>query len=407
MLSLLPQPILYLALHNLQKLETIDADGLRALWTVFSKSKHAIEANMGRRLENISWRLWWREMIHANGESASSLHQLLNSLGNYNNPNNSTLDSSLSTRMQEDICILDAPMAPPASSEMHEVAETQCMEHSGETVHDPARKIFFIQSDDEFEDDDDELEYGNSGYERNSPYAELHPLNHFTSDDPLDTPPVIPPSLRTSYLPDSFMSNSEDDYESDTESETIPELPAFHLELCHDTIANTDLSGLKFCSAPEQNELSKQTSIVTLKENEWIFKKTVNSPGQGPLAGGRSLLSSLVEEYRKRQLFLSQAKQNSRAEIRRDTRKRFPQKGPNALDLSTRLAPTTITSSEMAIPHLSSRCPQSPGELPDSLRRLVGQREGRNLFSWAGTLERWEGRFWEWKENSSGPWFRW
>ncbi|KAF8266276.1 hypothetical protein EI94DRAFT_1662986 [Lactarius quietus] len=58
MVSHLPSPVLTLASHALDHLDTPDA--LPGLWTVFTKCKESLQD--GRRLENISWRLWYREL---------------------------------------------------------------------------------------------------------------------------------------------------------------------------------------------------------------------------------------------------------------------------------------------------------------------------------------------------------
>lgn len=55
----LPDPVLALSMASLQKLNTADVDQLANLWNVFTKCKESLES--GRRLENLSWRLWFRE----------------------------------------------------------------------------------------------------------------------------------------------------------------------------------------------------------------------------------------------------------------------------------------------------------------------------------------------------------
>ncbi|UZJ57334.1 hypothetical protein CBS101457_006654 [Exobasidium rhododendri] len=55
----LSDPVLALSLINLEKLPDINVDQLANLWNVFTKCKESIES--GRRLENLSWRLWFRE----------------------------------------------------------------------------------------------------------------------------------------------------------------------------------------------------------------------------------------------------------------------------------------------------------------------------------------------------------
>ncbi|KAN0062251.1 hypothetical protein ACQY0O_005432 [Thecaphora frezii] len=57
--SSLPDPVLALSIDNVLKLNDLDLDQLANLWNVFTKCKESLES--GRRLENLSWRLWFRE----------------------------------------------------------------------------------------------------------------------------------------------------------------------------------------------------------------------------------------------------------------------------------------------------------------------------------------------------------
>ncbi|KAI9020870.1 hypothetical protein CLU79DRAFT_719640 [Phycomyces nitens] len=59
MVQTLELPMLSLAMPNIHKLDSITTDSLSCMWTVFSKCKENLEN--GRRLENLSWRLWYRE----------------------------------------------------------------------------------------------------------------------------------------------------------------------------------------------------------------------------------------------------------------------------------------------------------------------------------------------------------
>ncbi|KAK9474043.1 uncharacterized protein V1510DRAFT_391491 [Dipodascopsis tothii] len=52
----LKDPVLSLAVANLTKVDTSDAENLHSIWAVFTKCASALEN--GRRLENLSWRLW-------------------------------------------------------------------------------------------------------------------------------------------------------------------------------------------------------------------------------------------------------------------------------------------------------------------------------------------------------------
>ncbi|WBW72665.1 GATA-like domain protein [Schizosaccharomyces osmophilus] len=54
-------PMLSLETDNIAKLGTLTADNLSCMWNVFTKCAENLEN--GRRLENLSWRLWYRETV--------------------------------------------------------------------------------------------------------------------------------------------------------------------------------------------------------------------------------------------------------------------------------------------------------------------------------------------------------
>ncbi|OSX57581.1 hypothetical protein POSPLADRAFT_1095013, partial [Postia placenta MAD-698-R-SB12] len=58
MIAHFPSPVLSVAADVIQGLEGEDA--LYSLWALFTKCKESLKD--GRRLENISWRLWYREI---------------------------------------------------------------------------------------------------------------------------------------------------------------------------------------------------------------------------------------------------------------------------------------------------------------------------------------------------------
>lgn len=64
-------PVLALSLNNIGKLDDQDrvADDLQNLWSVFTKCKGALQD--GERLENLSWRLWYRQGPFMQEEDAS------------------------------------------------------------------------------------------------------------------------------------------------------------------------------------------------------------------------------------------------------------------------------------------------------------------------------------------------
>ncbi|KAF9476218.1 DUF1752-domain-containing protein, partial [Pholiota conissans] len=56
-----PIPVLSVAPDAVRDLDGHEA--LYGLWTLFTKCKESLQD--GRRLENISWRLWYRELMLA------------------------------------------------------------------------------------------------------------------------------------------------------------------------------------------------------------------------------------------------------------------------------------------------------------------------------------------------------
>ncbi|KAG2218134.1 hypothetical protein INT45_000432 [Circinella minor] len=61
MVRALDLPVLSLAIPNICQSDDITAENIYSMWSVFSKCKDHLEN--GRRLENLSWRIWFRESI--------------------------------------------------------------------------------------------------------------------------------------------------------------------------------------------------------------------------------------------------------------------------------------------------------------------------------------------------------
>lgn len=57
--SRLASPVLSVSINDIAKVDTTNVDNLFTMWTIFSKCADSLEN--GRRLENLSWRLWNRE----------------------------------------------------------------------------------------------------------------------------------------------------------------------------------------------------------------------------------------------------------------------------------------------------------------------------------------------------------
>lgn len=66
-----PAPVLSLQLGNIHKSGATGRESLVQMWHVFSKCGKSIED--GRRLENLSWRLWYED-LRPTGEGVSPSH---------------------------------------------------------------------------------------------------------------------------------------------------------------------------------------------------------------------------------------------------------------------------------------------------------------------------------------------
>ncbi|RJE18764.1 hypothetical protein PHISCL_08894 [Aspergillus sclerotialis] len=67
--SRLSTPVLTVDAEKMHKVDTANAQSLHGMWMVFSKCKDYME--QGRRLENLSWRLWTRETFCVEPETSS------------------------------------------------------------------------------------------------------------------------------------------------------------------------------------------------------------------------------------------------------------------------------------------------------------------------------------------------
>ncbi|KAL1927010.1 hypothetical protein VTP01DRAFT_5340 [Rhizomucor pusillus] len=59
MTHIFEQPMLSLSTQSIHRIQEVDVEDLRAMWSVFTKCKAHLEN--GERLENMSWRLWYHE----------------------------------------------------------------------------------------------------------------------------------------------------------------------------------------------------------------------------------------------------------------------------------------------------------------------------------------------------------
>ncbi|KAI8140499.1 hypothetical protein BJV82DRAFT_622825 [Fennellomyces sp. T-0311] len=187
MIQSLDVPVVSLAVPNIHKLNEITSDDLSCMWTVFTKCKDNLEN--GRRLENLSWRLWYRESLiekaqeqhvrtpipiqsnnndtdyfsYASSESSceSSL-QTPPSL-KHMSPSSfkrmiSSLNNPIEKQQQQPIQLLPTPTpTPPASvapqPKAQPVVPPQPKKKAAYSAPKPPRK-FFVSDDEESEDEE-------------------------------------------------------------------------------------------------------------------------------------------------------------------------------------------------------------------------------------------------------------
>lgn len=103
-------PVLLLASNSIGKLGTLDADNLCCIWTVFTKCGENLEN--GRRLENLSWRLWYRTTHFCNEDS---------SFCTYKTNNHSHASSEFSKDKGFDVPELSSSVDSASSLDEHEI----------------------------------------------------------------------------------------------------------------------------------------------------------------------------------------------------------------------------------------------------------------------------------------------
>ncbi|KAG2216064.1 hypothetical protein INT45_010633 [Circinella minor] len=97
MIQSLDVPVVSLAVPNIHKMNEITSDDLSCMWTVFTKCKDNLEN--GRRLENLSWRLWYRESLIEKAQEQNHVRTPIpiQSNNNMNNDDYFSYASSAST----------------------------------------------------------------------------------------------------------------------------------------------------------------------------------------------------------------------------------------------------------------------------------------------------------------------
>ncbi|TFK81716.1 hypothetical protein K466DRAFT_604271 [Polyporus arcularius HHB13444] len=133
MISHFPSPILSVAADAVKDLEGEDA--LYGLWALFTKCKESLKD--GRRLENISWRLWYREMAFSQTTPSSSPGSLSPSFSEKRSP------SPITPISEDGLVTPQVPLPHPSLSPANDVATAYSwhVQHSATTVMTAGRRL--------------------------------------------------------------------------------------------------------------------------------------------------------------------------------------------------------------------------------------------------------------------------
>ncbi|CAO3649543.1 unnamed protein product [Cunninghamella echinulata] len=145
-----------LEIPSIQKAMTIDE--LSFMWNVFSKCKNSIEN--GRRLENLSWRLWYRESSlqhHHHHSSSVSTCSTFGPATLNDDHNNTTMDIQINNHYNENNESTNINNNIIHLTENKEITKEE-IPYQLSNQQSRKSKFFVDNSDTEDEDDDDEEE---------------------------------------------------------------------------------------------------------------------------------------------------------------------------------------------------------------------------------------------------------
>ncbi|KAF3936862.1 hypothetical protein ABW19_dt0205399 [Dactylella cylindrospora] len=123
--SRLDSPVLSLSINNITKIDTHNVDNLFGMWTIFSRCAESLEN--GRRLENLSWRLWNQETFYTGTETR--FRSSLRESGTPASSSSSTRSRS-STSSTEDVPALSSSVESATSNDRY----TQSSVHSNQST---------------------------------------------------------------------------------------------------------------------------------------------------------------------------------------------------------------------------------------------------------------------------------
>ncbi|KAK6512233.1 hypothetical protein TWF481_001124 [Arthrobotrys musiformis] len=112
--SRLDSPVLSLSINNISKIDTHNVDNLFGMWTIFSRCAESLEN--GRRLENLSWRLWNQETFYTGTVSKfrASAHESEESTSS-----SASTRSRSSTSSTEDVPALSSSVESASSNDRY------------------------------------------------------------------------------------------------------------------------------------------------------------------------------------------------------------------------------------------------------------------------------------------------
>ncbi|KAL8949040.1 MAG: hypothetical protein Q9222_004824 [Ikaeria aurantiellina] len=144
--SKLASPLLTIDPGKMQQIDTRNAESLHSMWAVFSKCAEAIED--GRRLENLSWRVWNRETLCCEPQphlstAPPSVHTRISRFGTSNVPDLSASVDSVSSDEDEQEDIEDRMHTAPMDIKAPRIrdAESRLETSKGREKHITSLKL--------------------------------------------------------------------------------------------------------------------------------------------------------------------------------------------------------------------------------------------------------------------------
>ncbi|KAI8884288.1 DUF1752-domain-containing protein [Backusella circina FSU 941] len=280
-------PVLSLAIPNIEKMDTTNTDNISCLWTVFSKCKDNLEH--GKRLENLSWRVWYRERSATQNKSRISPVPIQASTKQEDSFDNTEHLSSNSFKRL--ISSLDNKFKLPQKVSHHTSLPNdipQKKEMEKEATNTRRVKKFFIRDDDD-ESDDEGLD---TSVNDDQPVA-LLPV--YDDDEPL-LDAAVDQNIETHHV-----------------NQHVTTATPHHRDITQNNKRKSNHCGYKAALGKKLHQYKKKSSFVTPpvksspKQQEQLIKKfklketCLDFQKQKPvsiLPKGPSLLSNMLHQSR-------------------------------------------------------------------------------------------------------------